>query len=54
MKVKHMGYQNHIVQGWQMSGNDDFNRDNGTGSGHYSLFLSCNLKHCMMHTELRG
>jgi hypothetical protein len=54
MKDKHMGYQNHIVQGLKMSENDDFNREHGTCSRRYSLFLSCNLKHCMMHTELRG
>ena len=23
-----MEYQNHIVQGWQMNGNDEFNRAN--------------------------
>ena len=46
-----MGYHNLIVQGWQVSGNSDFNIANGSCSRQYTMSLSL---HCTIYTEQWG
>ena len=47
-----MGYHNLIAQGWQVSGNGDFNIENGTCSRQYTMVF-CFL-HCTISTEQWG